>query len=985
VKFTIAMATGGLPFHGRSLEEGSLGGSETAFIYMARALAKLGHSVHAFCVCPKPGEYDGVHYHPIEQARKQILTMPYDIIIASRWPEFLREPGNSGLRIMWCHDTLVDVNRFMGSLYQTDEVLFLSKYHQENYKRHIPEVEQFSWITRNGVDRDTIAANIRPKIKGKVIYTSRPERGLHYLLSDIFPLMLNNNPDLVLHYCNYDLKGMQVPPDVEGKINACAELARRFPKKVVNLGSLTKAELYQEISSSELLLYPTDFPEISCITAIEAQACGTPIITTDDFALRETVNSEAGILIPGNPNSEDYIQRFVGSADVLKDQELMENMAEAGQEWVKEHYGWDQIAASWMTHFELLMHRRWASRKSSVITQLLRQGDIAPAEMICERHAQELQDKVDSVCRSATSDLITPEKIAAGYKGATGRFKMMCGLLNLFGLAPKTVLDYHPGFCSIGLMVNQNLPTALIDIDTGSFPESKSHIESVVATMDRSATVTVIDDGQDRPTGHYDLIILNEVLEWQINPQLYLKKLAKNLSPDGVFCLITECGPTTELAKNMSRGRLWNLGYSELKDIFANESFFHGAFVDAGKNEAGEILGHWVFLAKAPKNFENVDLKKKMLITRPYESVSACIIAGNEQDNIGPMLKSIQPICDEILVVTNSNDGTEDIAKTYGAVVTHQEFDNFSTQRNASVINAQGDWILWIDCDERLHKGLNVRKYLSNGIYEALVIKQIHLTLDSLNKNFDMPARLYRNKAHYKFTGLIHEHCEDTSKGPYDHPIAPRMMLPDVDLAHLGYLEEGLRRKKCSNRNMALLRRSVQEQPERQLTWVLVIRDYLNILKWEAEESNFTLALERGGEHHKLLEAVVETFVEHFPNAKAGYHALAYPMYQEALSIMGKAGLPYKECRMPPFEIALFIGGGIGGLQGVPEHPQRIWFTDAKDAMHLINKNATLMLVDMGLLDREEYTGLLEAADNTPIYGAPPAAEALLANGVNVF
>ncbi len=60
----VVLYTEGLPFTGDTLEQQALGGSETAFISVARELARKGHDVHAYCMCPKPGVFDGVVVPP---------------------------------------------------------------------------------------------------------------------------------------------------------------------------------------------------------------------------------------------------------------------------------------------------------------------------------------------------------------------------------------------------------------------------------------------------------------------------------------------------------------------------------------------------------------------------------------------------------------------------------------------------------------------------------------------------------------------------------------------------------------------------------------------------------------------------------------------------------------------------------------------------------------------------------------------------------
>lgn len=992
MKYTIALVTGGLLFSGDSLEKGSLGGSETAFLQMAKALAAQGHRVLAFCNCPRPGVYDGVEYASVDHFQKQANTMTFDIVIASRWMEFLRGPGASGLRVLWCHDTLVDANRFMGSLYKTDLVMVLSKYHSDNYKAQIPEFEKFSWITKNGIDLKLVQDNIKPKVKGKVIYTSRPERGLHFLLSDILPKLIEKRPDIVLHFANYDLKGLQVPPQIEMQIQSSLELAKRFPKNVKNMGHLTKDKLYQEMSSAELLLYPSDFPEISCITAIEAQACGTPIVCTKDFALPETVGPEAGVLIEGHPSGEKYIEEFVSFAyTLLGDPDIYKAHQNAGLKWIEEAgYTWDKIAESWMEKFESILKVRWQERESSVLTQLVRNGDLRVAELIDPDFGTD-DFKISELKEEAKKFKVpTAAEVHAEFQKALPRFEFAARFHNLEQKPPKTILDYGTGYASFGLVASKYWPDAkvvLADREELVYKQAlgnikKMELENVAALHLLSANGL----SSIAPSVTFDLIFLGDMLELQEDPQSFLKSFEPYLSEDGVFVITSSVGPTACLAKDTLGKRLWSLGYSECLQIFKGSKHFDAAYQDEELNELGEPQGHWCVIASPPESYGKIDLEKKKLLTRPYEKLSVCVIASEEEQNIEQMLVSVHPIADEIRVVDNrpegSTDRTPEICAKYGAIVTTAVFDNFSQVRNESIKDAKGDWILWIDSDERLLGIDNFRKYVSNGIYEGYSIKQVHLTIDEMNRSYDIPVRLLRNRPHYQFVGLIHEHCEDLSKGKFDNPIAPRLLLPDVDIAHFGYLNERIRRYKCSSRNMALLQRSVKEQPERQLTWVLVIRDYLNILKWNVTKDEI---VERGSKTHQLLEAVVDTFKKHFPSQDTPYFSLAWPMYQEALMVLGKMGLPYKDCSKPPFELLLSLMGGMGGIQEPNIRPERVWFLDYEEMEYLIKKRTTQLAVGLGIVDPKEHKEILEATHMPRAYGAGSDAEALLSSGINVI
>ncbi|HIM75983.1 MAG TPA: glycosyltransferase family 2 protein [Campylobacterales bacterium] len=83
--------------------------------------------------------------------------------------------------------------------------------------------------------------------------------------------------------------------------------------------------------------------------------------------------------------------------------------------------------------------------------------------------------------------------------------------------------------------------------------------------------------------------------------------------------------------------------------------------------------------------------------------ITANIITLNEEDNIADVIKSVQEVCDEVLVVDSlSNDKTCEIAESMGAKVVKQEYLGDGAQKAFGAPLAVNDWILSIDADERL-------------------------------------------------------------------------------------------------------------------------------------------------------------------------------------------------------------------------------------------------------------------------------------------
>ena len=87
--------------------------------------------------------------------------------------------------------------------------------------------------------------------------------------------------------------------------------------------------------------------------------------------------------------------------------------------------------------------------------------------------------------------------------------------------------------------------------------------------------------------------------------------------------------------------------------------------------------------------------------------ISALIITFNEINHIVEALDSIS-FADEIIVIDSfSSDGTlELLQKRKDVLVKTKKFKNFADQRNFALAQANYDWVLFIDADERITKPL---------------------------------------------------------------------------------------------------------------------------------------------------------------------------------------------------------------------------------------------------------------------------------------
>jgi glycosyltransferase involved in cell wall biosynthesis len=354
LKKVIGFFTDGLPFDGDALETGAIGGAETAFIQMTRAMARKGHEVLAINNCSKQEVHYGVSYYPFRKSLPLLAHKSFDIMVVSRFFGFFSLPIKSRLKVLWNHDTLDNPQALRTIHDEIDICLVLSAFHRNNYLTRLPQLEERTVVTRNGLDLDLLdkAAKGAEKIPGKIIYASRPERGLKVLLEEIWPRLSKIRPDLKLHLCGYQISQALMDQSLSGLYDYLALLVSKDPR-IINLGPLSKNDYYRHLAESEMMVYPSTFPEVSCLAVLEAQALGTAVLTSDSFALSESVVIP-DFKISGRPASKEYLEKYVDRALLLlDDHELRDNLTRLAKDKIRACYTWDVVASEWLRIFDL--------------------------------------------------------------------------------------------------------------------------------------------------------------------------------------------------------------------------------------------------------------------------------------------------------------------------------------------------------------------------------------------------------------------------------------------------------------------------------------------------------------------------------------------------------------------------------------------------------------------------------------------------------
>ncbi|MBI5452865.1 glycosyltransferase family 2 protein, partial [Candidatus Gottesmanbacteria bacterium] len=141
--------------------------------------------------------------------------------------------------------------------------------------------------------------------------------------------------------------------------------------------------------------------------------------------------------------------------------------------------------------------------------------------------------------------------------------------------------------------------------------------------------------------------------------------------------------------------------------------------------------------------------------------ISAIIITRNEEENIEKCIESLSFV-DEVIVVDNdSKDDTTKIAQKLGAKIYQVPGLDFSYLRNVGKEKAKGEWLLYIDADERVQEELakELMERINNNPQDFS-----HFKLSRQNYYFhklwpkrEQMIRLMKKEALVGWQGSLHE------------------------------------------------------------------------------------------------------------------------------------------------------------------------------------------------------------------------------------
>lgn len=344
------------PFAPGRVEAEGLGGSEAAVVYVARELGQLGAQV---LVYNEPGEewgpwQEGVTWWPWYLYDRDGMTC--DLFVAWRRPELANAiPHNCGQAWLWMHDLHAGAEFSQERVRRFDLVRPVSRWAADYLYLVYPWLRPGQVVaTANGRDPQVQLRNgdyVQAGPRGqRLIWTSSPDRGLDNLLRS-WAEVLHVAPEAELHvYYGWEVY------DRAMRQRGNPAIMRSFKEEVQRLaeqpgvhwhGRVGRAELAEAWEKTDVWAYPTEFLEVSCISAMNACAAGVAVVTSHNGALPETLG-DVGIQLRGPAGGVHYQRRFTGYlANVLTEPEEWRRAAAGGPAQAKGKT-WAAVAAEWM-------------------------------------------------------------------------------------------------------------------------------------------------------------------------------------------------------------------------------------------------------------------------------------------------------------------------------------------------------------------------------------------------------------------------------------------------------------------------------------------------------------------------------------------------------------------------------------------------------------------------------------------------------------
>lgn len=946
----------GMPFDGNTIKTDSLGGSESSAVYLARELAKRGHRVSVWTSkrdCARE-PVDGVNYLFVGECTQQAplgktfefyaRNTPHDVLIIQRHPMAFRERFAAKVCIWQLHD--LGSKRFahhaLSGMWQVDAVTCVSQWHRRQVSESFGLEDSVLFTVHNGVDRSLYKGTqgttvtygqkgeapgrydnnkdsiiLLPRDKSVLLYQSRPERGLTHLVRPGGIMDRIRHLPVHLFYCSYD----NTVPQMVQLYQELALNASALPN-VSCLGALSKPQLAELQRKADLMVYSTEFEEVSCISAMEAACASLPMLTSDVGALSETTVGCGVDLIPLKDGECDEDAYVMWLESVFVDQKIypskLTQMREA-QARNASRFDWANAADELLATIEYAFEKRIAGSDKTmnhgrILRHAIEHSDIHFARWYIDTHTS-CDSNIDNIAWGAEREIeemylftTDDDSYVKHYEKHQGKYyddheEAVIGenvtnttrFRGVLQLIEDEINNLHAGGVVDQLRVldfgcahgHYTIPLAQ------AFPEVQFLGYDVSARAIAAAEkwkareqLTNVHFAQITPTtpleyyiNKVNIILAGEVLEHVPNPIKLLDSFRERLEVGGVIIATTPTGRWEHSGTTAFRTGREHLAHFEKQDLY---EMFPGhelriLCAPASHDLSGEALGSLVWqLRPTPETSDVVrpffmpKYERKLKYYAPRETVSACLIVKDGEQTIRKCIESFVDWIDEIIVAVDptTKDRTRELLSQLVSDFKHRSF---------TIIELESP-VIEIGFDAA--RNVTVNNACGDWILWCDADEELHnpaglhkLARTSMHRAYGFAQVHYSLEPQEVLTTDYPMRMFRNKNGiqfygmVHEHPevepgkaIPTAIVRPELKFLHSGYVTESVRRARFQ-RNLPLLHKDREKYPNRKLNRFLWLRDLAQGIIFEQQQMGGGVAPhhnERALEGIELFEQMIE-------------------------------------------------------------------------------------------------------------------------------
>ena len=228
----------------------------------------------------------------------------------------------------------------------------------------------------------------------------------------------------------------------------------------------------------------------------------------------------------------------------------------------------------------------------------------------------------------------------------------------------------------------------------------------------------------------------------------------------------------------------------------------------------------------------DIKLTISILLSDRIHTIEKCL------ESIAPILKQVPS--ELILTVTGKDPRVKQLAQQYtDHIIEYTWLDDFSHARNKGLMQAKGEWFMYLDDDEWFEDVTPIIEFFNSNEYKryngATYKKKDYTDWEGKEYHESFCAGLARRREDLIFVGKVHER--------YNYICVPVKEIAAF-VHHYGYVnnKRKLGNKKVS-RNLPLLLEMLNENSKNQSTIIQIIQEYANLKDLEKIEKYCRMGL----------------------------------------------------------------------------------------------------------------------------------------------